>query len=488
MGTFRTISKEVSWSVQQNNKTMAIFFGVLLLILYTAYYFFSNGQVADFRIVQVLGFVAIVQMAYAIYSWYKVKGVLFDAYVIFTFALYAFNLAQPIVEALGISVSFRRLWGGFGISHDDYLHATYYGLAALMFFHIGALLSLTRTSQSTSSDVDIASGRRQLEALRKVATFFVFFSAYFYLRNLVEQIAIVNMYGYAAIYVMEYTTRTYSIIGAMFPPALLALFCSSLLLRKNEMLVTALVFTLLFLPPLYLGGRSNAMIVAAIFLIIYASIKKINLRRLVIIAALGIGLLAVMNVVGQTRNETGRSAESYRLAMDELENPVTSTLQEMGWSMYPLALSMEAIPAVKDYSYGASFFWAVVSCIPNLGFWDGTHPGMAHDPGTWLNKYSSENYGIGYSMTAGTWNEFGAFGVLLMFIYGWIFCRVFSNVSPHNAIYRPLQFVFAVLFLWYSIKFIRNSYDSFTRQLVFYMLPLYLLTRLILNNNLSKHQ
>lgn len=472
-------------SFQQNKYiSYSIIAGLFLLACYSTYYYNINPNNASLEYVSVLGLFSIVQFIYTLYSWYKVNRTLFDAYTIFTLALYAFNVSQPILEALGLSVGFRRLWGGFGISYANYFTATYFALVCLIFFHIGALLSLAKQKKAAYGEQTVASG--QIIALRNVALLFCLFSAFFYLRDLLEQMIIVTQFGYVGIYEIEYTSRTSAILGDMFPPSLLALYCSSLLLRKNELIMTALVFMLLFLPPLYIGGRSNAMIVAAIFLIVYATIRNINLKKFIMIAAASIALLFVMNIVGQTRASEGRSSNTWREAAKEADNPIISTIQEMGWSMYPLALSIEAIPEKKDYSYGTSYFWAMVSCIPNIGFWSGTHPGKKHDPGTWLNKYSSENYGVGYSMTAGVWNEFGPFGFLLMLMYGFIFCKFFSNVSKKNALYRPIQFVFAILFLWYSIKFVRNSFDSFTRQLVFYMLPLYIITQYVYQNNKQK--
>ena len=154
-----------------------------------------------------------------------------------------------------------------------------------------------------------------------------------------------------------------------------------------------------------------------------------------------------MNLIAMTRTDEGRSLQALKDAKGESENPIVSTIQEMGWSMFPLALTMEAIPAKKDYSYGSSFFWALVSVIPNLGFWDGEHPGKANDPAQWLNDYSGEGYGIGYSMTAGAYNEFGFWGLILMLVYGYVFGRFFSNVSSKRAITSPALFVFSLIFL-----------------------------------------
>ena len=182
--------------------------------------------------------------------------------------------------------------------------------------------------------------------------------------------------------------------------------------------------------------------------------------------------------------------DTYQNAMDKnKDNPILETISEMGWTMYPTALTIYIIPDKIDYSYGASYFWALVSVIPNLGFWDGIHPGKANDPGYKLDKYADQGYGIGYSIVAGTYNEFGPGGIILMFLYGLGFVKVFSCISAKTLYNKPVKFILAIIFLWFSIKFVRNSFDSFVRNVVFYIVTFYLISIIKFKNyNYDKMQ
>ena len=462
-------------------KGVILMVGAFFMLLSSFFYIVGKSDSASYEDIQILGFIAIAQFIYTLYSWYYVRGSIFDAYMIFTIVLYAFNLAQPMLESTGLALDYRRLWGGgYGTSNELYLKATYYSLVFVLSFHLGAVLILKKdrsiAGNSTSPNFNI-----ETKALMKSALFFSIISAPFYLYNLVQEFLIVRVFGYSGLYTMESSSRTIQIIGDLFTPAMMALFCTSLLRNQHVKQIALLVALLLFLPPLYLGGRTNAMIVLALLFIVYSSIKTINLKKLVVIGFIGIGMLFLMNLIAMARVSDDRSIEALNNVVgEENNNPVIATIEEMGWSLYPLALSMEAIPSSKDYSYGASFFWAVVSVIPNLGFWVGEHPGKKNDPAEWLNNYSTEDYGIGYSMCAGSYNEFGFLGLLLMFIYGTIFCKIFSYVSPQNIKRNPIQYVFALLFLWFAIVFVRNSLNGISRGLLFDVLPIYLLTMFFL--------
>ena len=464
-------------------KSGYILISIILLIIYViGYLCFACDYSIGLSQIKPIAVLIILQFAFTIFSWYRITGALFDAYLVFTLVFFVFNLSQPVIEMLGCAVEFRRLWGGgYGISNKLYFMATCYSLAAANVFHIGAILSLRNKSKNNSL---IVNRLLYLRVLRKTAVAFCVISGPFYLYNLVQELLIVQTLGYNGLYEIESSSRGVEIVAGMFEPAMLAFFCTSMLLNLKKKTSGLLIILTMFIPPLVLGGRSNAMLVLAIIFIVISCTRKINIRKFSLFFAIGICMLFLMNIIAETRTDSGRSYKAIAEAGRSSENPIISTIQEMGWSLYPLALTIEAIPDKKDYDYGTSFFWAGISLIPNIGFWNGEHPGKKNDPAEWLNRYSKESYGIGYSMTAGTYNEFGILGLVLMFVYGVVFCRIFANVSSCNALKKPIKFIFALIFLWFAIKFVRNSLTGISRGLVYYMLPLAYITKIMYRKNI----
>lgn len=461
-----------------NKKKEFIYISIVLLLFYTMIYVFTLESDIGMIDIDIMSVFIILQLFFTAYSWYVLKGSLFDAYMVFIVVFYVFNLSQPVLESLGCAVEFRRLWGGgYGQTNLLYYMATFFSLASANVFHIGAILSTKRNkAQYFGAGVD---NTQYLIVFRRVALIFCLISGPFYIYSLIKNFIIVQTFGYIGIYEFQGENRGYELISGMYEPAMLAFFSSSILLKRNKWLATCIIILTMFLPPLVLGGRANAMMVLAIIMIIVFCTSKITIRKLAIVAIAGFCMLVLMNLIALTRTEEGRSYQALLDANKENENPLVSTIQEMGWSMYPLALTMEVVPDKKDYSYGSSFFWAAVSLIPNFGFWSGEHPGKKNDPAEWLNKYSDLGYGIGYSMPAGAYNEFGYGGLLIMLLYGFIFCRIFSNVSTRNSIEKPLNFIIAIIFLWFAIRFVRNSLNGISRGLVYYLFPLVALTKVL---------
>lgn len=473
-----------------NTKTNVIIIGALILIAYTIIaLMMDDSSVITLEDVKILGWFAFVQFVYTILSWYKLEKNWINPYIVFSIVLYSFMLSQPILEAMDLAVSHRRLWNDFGISNSTYYWATYYSMIAVLFFHFGAVSIISKLKEPKKVSY------QSLRPLKIGASVIAIISAPSFISILVKQFVIVQTIGYVGLYNWEeYTSRLTQIISDAFIPSILVLFCISMITKRNVKLIGLIFILFVFLPPFFLGGRSNAMISFAVFLIVYASVNKIKRKHLIIIGFSGVAMLAAMHIVGRLREDTDRSlAAIEKVSKSNEDNAAISTIEEMGWSMYPTAISIDAIPDKFDYSYGASFFWAGVSVIPNLGFWEGIHPGKLNDPGYKLDQYVDLGYGIGYSIVAGTYNEFGYLGFIIMFIYGIIFSKIFALITPMTLQKNPVGFILAILLLWFSIKFVRNSFDSFVRSIVYYILPFYIMSRMgykskVYNNNTSTVQ
>lgn len=448
--------------------------GISIGTIYTIVFLITGVEsTISLENVKILGWFALVQFIYTILSWYSIKKNWIDPNIVFSLVIYAFMLSQPILEAIDLSVPYRRLWGDFGISSNVYYYATYYSMLSVLFLHLGSIVACRRQEKTQRIR------KLSLRTMKIGSIVVALISAPFFLSILIKQFVIVQTVGYAGLYNEEYASRTAQIISEAFVPSVLVLFCISMITKQNIKIINLVFIIFVFSPPFFLGGRSNAMICLAVFAIVYASVNVIKRKHIVIAFVSGFLMLVAMNIVGKLRTSTERSLDALEMASkNDRDNAALSTLEEMGWSMYPTAASINALPERYDYSYGASFFWAGVSVIPNLGFWDGVHPGKLNDPGYKLDQYVNLGYGIGYSIVAGTYNEFGFLGFVIMFFYGIIFSKIFSCISPKTLTANPVKYIIAILILWFSIKFVRNSFDSFVRNIVFYVLPFYIMSKI----------
>lgn len=464
----------MSTSIKSKDLSISKYFiGLLSLgLVYTIIY---NASAASYETIRVLGIIALFQLLYTLYTWYKIKNTLFDAYVVFLVAFYAFNISQPILEGLSVSFTYRRLIGDF-LTIKEYYDATFYSMLCLLFFHIGALTEIFRSKRLllASKNVNIS-----INAIQKASLLCIAISFPFYLYGVVQDYMTVQMYGYVGLYEIESKSRILDMIADLYIPSFIAYYFT-VLAKGNKMVIPLIVMIMtIFVPPLVLGGRSNAMIILAIVIVVYSSFNKISFKKSAVIASFVLFALFLMNIAGQLRLMQEKSLANYEaIAKDKNENPMVSTLAEMGWSMYPLGITITAIPEKRPYDCGASFLWSAFSVIPNVGIWK-EHPSKTHSAAEWLNKYSGLGYGIGYSLIAECYNDFGPLCFLFIFFIGMLFTRVFKSVSFWSAHNNPMEYIMAVLFLWFSIKCVRNGCDGMVRGAAYCMLPLYCLFKMM---------
>ena len=456
-------------------KNNLIRYFVCLLVVGAVYSVIYHINYANFATAKSLGLIALFQFLFTIYSWYKIKHSLFDAYTVFMLAFYAFNISQPILEGLGVNFTFRRLYGEF-LSIREYYDATYYSMICLLFFHLGALIEISSEKTHYSISANIYSG---VNAIYKASLLSIIISLPFYMYDFVQDYMTVQLYGYAGLYEIESKSRIIDLIADFYIPSFITYYFAVLAKNKKTLVPLVIMVITIFIPPLILGGRSNAMIILAVIIIVYSSFKRISLKKFVIIASVVILALFLMNVAGQLRQTQDKSFSTYeQLTKDKGENPIVSTLSEMGWSMFPLGITTTAIPQKKSYDYGASFFWSLFSVVPNVGIWQ-EHPSKTHSAVLWLNKYSGFSYGIGYSLIAECYNDFGPLCFVAIFFIGMFFTHIFRYVSVWYAHNNPIKYVLAVLFLWFSIKCVRNGCDGMVRGVAYCMFPLYCLFKIM---------
>ena len=92
------------------------------------------------------------------------------------------------------------------------------------------------------------------------------------------------------------------------------------------------------------------------------------------------------------------------------------------------------------------------------------------------------DHGIGYSMTAESYINFGWFGLIIMLIFGMILVKLLANTKRVDTEENILGATFQILIIMTIMKsLVRSSFSNSMRAIVYILIPLYLLIRHILN-------
>lgn len=462
---------------------------VLLAVVLTIFYFAVSE--ANISSIKTIGFFSIFLLIFTLYSWRKCGNNLLCGYTVFICAFYAFNVGQVILEAVNANPSSRSLIIKEGLSYSTFFDCAYYSLMCLIAFHIGSLIEDRRVSvnfPTNNTTYDIAD---KMFSIEKIGLVLLCVSIPCFLINLYLKIDAVLMYGYMALYDSTINTGShlYEMIGDFYVPSLLSILFVSEWQKKKRWFWRIVVLATVIIPPFILGGRTQAMIMIALFMLIYGLFNTIKRKHVIMGVIVLYFVLFAFNIIALTRTSTGITRTDYaEIIADSENNPALETLAEMGGSMHPLALTMNVVPSTENFRYGKSILYAFFTIVPNLGFWE-YHPAKKESNlGEWLMRKYNLSYGPGFSLIAEGYINFGFLGPLALLILGIYYLRIIKYADKKYLYVNPFMVVFSLVFLWFSIKGVRNSFIGAVRAFVYYAGPMYLMIKYYYNRHYCNHR
>lgn len=444
----------------------------LILILLSITYAII-GYVTDEPTMQslgLMGWLGFVQLVYCIISWMKRGNQFISPYIIFLFALYVFSFGQSFLWALGLEGE-RMLVGFYGITITQIFHAQVLTLVMLAFFHLGASYWITQRAKSlTHREI----GQSHISRLKTIGWLLFLVSVIPYVTETVEDMIMSVTMGYGAIYGEGKVgfDNLGGIIAEYFIPSVICLFIA----YKDKKLVLWFLVGILLLnifAILVTGGRSNAVIIIAILVVLYNYLIKQFTKKWLLIGVAGvILLLQVLAFVGANRLQGGRSASLDDIKIEN--NAAVDALAEMGGSMFCLIKTQDLVPERYDYRYGKSYAFAFTTLIPNLGFWD-IHPAKKESNlSDWLTDALGLGYGTGFSMCAEAYANFGNLGFIVFFFWGWFLASVFGKIDISVETRNYALLAFLLILFWFFLKLPRNNFINLVRPIFFIAGPIYL--------------
>lgn len=414
-----------------------------------------------------------VMFVWILASWYWLRRTLFEPYPLFMFSAGMFNAGQAFLEVFGMNAN--GMLGG-RVSPEILTPSLYQVAVSVAFLHFGALAAVARRGSTLAGDNGMARQRATrmagwwMLAVAIVPTIILFRSSF----NLVMD------YGYMSLFRNLNTLSTALALSAFFVPGIIFALAGSAD-RRGAQIVCLLATAIYAGVYLFLGARgSAAMVCIAVAWVFDRAIRPIP-RTLIV--ALAVVALVIFPLVRETRGTGGR----YRMSLDDqlqtlgnLENPVSSSVSEMGHSLVTVTHTLSLVPEARPFDYGASYFYALTAVVPNLGW--AIHPSIQHGLlSEWLVKtvdpvVAAAGGGLGFSFIAEAYLNFGWFGgplwlAMVGFALSWLFLKADSA--------DPARLALAASFLSFFFVFARGEAAIVARGLVWYALLPYLLAALL---------
>lgn len=451
----------------------SLYISLIIFIDAIAFLFWYNNASPTRDDLALMGGIGLLQLIFSIVSWKKCGRDLISPYIFFLGSLYVFSFGQSLMYPFGLASMKRDLVGMFGITVLDVYDAQFMTIVMLGAFQIGGLLSLNKFTLVKSK---YNNGAIETERLKKIGKFLFGVSVIPYFYFVISDAIISMTSGYQSIFAGEGErvglANLWHIIGDYFIPSLICLYIAYRNEPSNREKVSVIMLVCAFLI-LLIGGRSEAVIMLSLLLILrHLLVKQFSKKYMLIGLASAFVFLQLLAFIAETRDSSNRS-----MSIEFKSNGAVETVAEMGWSQFCLIKSMDQVPQKEDFRYGKSYAYSFLTLIPNLGFWK-IHPAKKEaNLGDHLGEELGMTFGIGFSMCAEAWFNFGYFGFLIFILWGYFLGKLFGRVQKYITFGNVAGLAFLFVFYWFSLKLPRNSFIGLVRAIFYYSLPVYLYCR-----------
>lgn len=302
-----------------------------------------------------------------------------------------------------------------------------------------------------------------------------------------------SIYGYSYVKVdaMGIYNPLINLARAIFIPAGLLW----LVYNKNKKVERIIISILLFYTFISMasGGRTEGL--ALLLVIFYYIINSRENKKLmnnkifksIIILCAVVIILFLLTYIAQSRMGNN---EKFSIL-----NMIQNTFEEMGFNFTSICFTQQYIPNYSNYQKGLSYIYSIISLIPKSIDPTGIISSINNQlPELWLGRVLQEtygslyNFGVGYSVIAESYYNFGNYGWIIILIIGFYIQKFLG--SNYKTI-SPFRKYIQLSMLWALMTFSRRSFYSLIKAVEYNILFIIIITWIfykLIYQNYSKRE
>lgn len=218
------------------------------------------------------------------------------------------------------------------------------------------------------------------------------------------------------------------------------------------------------------GGRIYAIsLIVAMIYVYVVRVEKPTKKQVVVAFILLYFLCSIINVVSSMRVGGTMSFETLSQALVDSfgkDNPIISTLIEMGSTFMTLGLSIDNFPSYNSYGYGKTYISSVLSVIP-------MYENYIADINDLIFIYGFRSHSaLGGSWLGEAYYNFSWLGCVVCLFIGKFVAKFENviNIDEKNNQYFGSAFI--VTFIFYIILYMRDYFYRFTTTIQVFIVVL----------------
>lgn len=375
------------------------------------------------------------------------------------------------------------------VTDENEISACFLIMYSQLFLQLGVMGEKLIAKKENDKDKEVDENTESI-VLRKVGCILIILSFIPAMYDFIVNLRAAAVYGYTGLF--ENASYGFSsIFDKLVPFFQIGLYLLMVGYKeKKGVSKFILFFTIIFYGvQMFFGNRGIPLIAVIVTIWLYhIAVKKIAPKIVVICLIMILPLSILINVIREVRVDYGikdwiNSIGEIAKSSVSDNNPILETIYEMGGAIYPTAYTMKVIPKEIDYKYGKNYLLSLYSVIYINTSNGSTNFAKDMNISLEISEHSGSAFGGSYIQEA--YANFGWFSVIFFFILGIILEKVNKKIENRkNLISIVLIAYFLNPFLWT----VRNVMITLPRELVWYILPTYILYRLIMNGQKKKER
>lgn len=248
---------------------------------------------------------------------------------------------------------------------------------------------------------------------------------------------------------------------------------------KRTYMILALVYAIILI---FSGARTMSLAIILVLVFVKSEDDIKSKAKRTIFIALGIVLLAFIGSMVAEQRLNGNVSNSSIIKTTE------SVVEEMGFNFTTINFVESFVPSTKNYQYGITYIKSILCLIPKTLDPTNTIENINRtlpefELSDWLaSKYGNlYSFGVGYSVIAEAYYNFGFFGFISVFIQGLIIGKIMGNSNDKNK--TKFQKYVEYILLFALLTYPRRSFLTLLKCIEYYIVFIILAIFLISQRN-----
>lgn len=202
------------------------------------------------------------------------------------------------------------------------------------------------------------------------------------------------------------------------------------------------------------GDRSSGIAAIMIFGLMYFNgiigTRKINIKKRITLIIIMLLCAWLISYAYDFRNHVVNTGDSNKPSF------IVNAVGELGFSFFPLMATMMICPSNVDFLYGKTIICSFLSSIMPLSFdFTGIFRQLyeiSKEGIYWLNNYYDFSFGLGYSLNAESYANFGILGFIWIFLLNIMVSKILYQPDYTRQDNKYSQYVsFSMLFILFTM-------------------------------------